>query len=98
VSTVIGASFSDAERAQVEAAAGRLGLNLSRFVRQAALQASAIIEQKVSVKAPEREEPEREPELVVLDASPRRAMPSSTRSANAVVVTTMSGIPAASRS
>jgi hypothetical protein len=62
VSTVIGARFSDAERAQVESAAGRLGLNLSRFVRQAALQASAVVGKKAVVvptrtrtTAPERE-------------------------------------------
>jgi uncharacterized protein (DUF1778 family) len=49
MSTVVGARFSDIERAQVEAAAGRLGLNLSGFVRQAALQASAVVGKKAVV-------------------------------------------------
>jgi hypothetical protein len=62
---VIGARFSDAERAQVEAAAGRLELTVSGFVRQAALQA-AVVGRKVSVQAPEP--PERESlGVVVLD-------------------------------
>jgi hypothetical protein len=59
VSTVIGARFSDAERAQVETAAGRLELTVSGFVRQAALQASAVVGRKVSVQAPEPPERER---------------------------------------
>ena len=50
---MIGSRFSDAERAQVETAAGRLELTLSGFVRQAALQASAVVGRKVSVQAPE---------------------------------------------
>jgi uncharacterized protein (DUF1778 family) len=62
VSTVIGSRFSDAERTQVEAAAGHLELTVSSFVRQAALQASAVVEKKAVVAptttratAPERE-------------------------------------------
>jgi uncharacterized protein (DUF1778 family) len=62
VSTVIGARFSDAERTQVEAAAGHLELTVSGFVRRAALQASAVVEKKAAVAptttratAPERE-------------------------------------------
>jgi uncharacterized protein (DUF1778 family) len=54
MSTVVGARFSDIERAQVEAAAGRLGLNLSGFVRQAALQASAVVGKKAVVYPPRR--------------------------------------------
>ena len=46
---MIGARFSDGERAQVEAAAGRLELTVSGFVRQAALQASAVVEKKAVV-------------------------------------------------
>lgn len=65
---MIGARFSDAERAQVEAAAARFGLNLSGFVRQAALQASARVERKVSVTE-KTSEPERSP-FVLLDAEP----------------------------
>ena len=61
---MIGARFSDGERAQVEAAAGRLELTVSGFVRQAALQASAVVGMKVSVQAPEP--PERESLGVVL--------------------------------
>ena len=60
---MIGARFSDAERAQVEAAAGRLELTVSGFVRQAASQA-AVVGRKVSVQAPEP--PERESLGVVL--------------------------------
>jgi len=56
---VIGSRFSDAERAQVETAAGRLELTVSGFVRQAALQASAVVGRKVSVQAPEPPERER---------------------------------------
>jgi hypothetical protein len=56
---VIGARFSDAERAQVESAAGRLELTVSGFVRQAALQASAVVGRRVSVQAPKDPEPER---------------------------------------
>jgi hypothetical protein len=46
--------LSDAEREQIAGAAARLSLPLTSFVRQAALQASAVVEKKVSVKAPER--------------------------------------------
>jgi hypothetical protein len=73
VSTVIGARFSDAEREQVESAAARLGLNLSGFVRQAALAASARIEKKVAVEGKPPPEPERSP-FMLLDPEPVRHM------------------------
>jgi hypothetical protein len=49
--------LSDAEREQIQAAAARRKLTVSGFIRQAALQASAIVEGKATAKAPEREEP-----------------------------------------
>ena len=45
--------MSDQEREQIAGAAARLELTLSGFVRQAALQASAVVEKKVVVQAPE---------------------------------------------
>jgi uncharacterized protein (DUF1778 family) len=53
VSTVIGARFSDAERAQVSRAAVNSKLTLSAFVREAALASSAVVVGKVSVQASE---------------------------------------------
>jgi hypothetical protein len=55
--------LSDQERGQIAAAAARLKLPLSSFLRQAALQASAVVERKVSV----RENPPPERELVVVE-------------------------------
>lgn len=48
---VVPIRLSDVERGQIAAAASRLGLSLSGFVRQAALQASAVVERKAAVKA-----------------------------------------------
>jgi hypothetical protein len=71
---VVPIRLSDRERAQIAAAAGRLELTLSGFLRQSALQASAIVEGKASVKpATERKsdpEPARESRVVLLDAAP----------------------------
>jgi hypothetical protein len=55
-------------REQITAAATRLGLTLSGFVPQSALQSSAVIEKKVSVPEPQPAEPERE--LVVVELEP----------------------------
>jgi uncharacterized protein (DUF1778 family) len=60
VRDVLAIRLSDAERRQIQLAAARLGLSLSGFIREASLQASAVVDGKVSVKAPEPE-PEREP-------------------------------------
>lgn len=49
--SVVAIRLSDAERGQIAGAASRLGLSLSGFVRQAALQASAVVERKAAVKA-----------------------------------------------
>ena len=63
--------LSAAEREQIHAAAARRKLTLSGFIRQAALEASAIVEGTATVKAPEREEPESGyGGLVVLEAEP----------------------------
>jgi uncharacterized protein (DUF1778 family) len=72
---VVPIRLSDAERAQIAAAAGHLELTLSGFLRQSALQASAIVEGKASVKPPDvsPSEPVREAPVVLLDASPRHA-------------------------
>jgi uncharacterized protein (DUF1778 family) len=51
------------EREQIAGAAARVGVTLSGFIREAALQASARVVEKVSVRAPE---PEPERGLVVL--------------------------------
>jgi hypothetical protein len=61
---VIGARFSDAERAQVSRAAVNSKLTLSAFVREAALASSAVVVGKASVQA--SEPPERERQGVVL--------------------------------
>lgn len=62
VRSVVPIRLSDTERAQITAAAGHLGLTLSGFLRQSALQASAIIEGKVKPRRerPEVAEPERD--------------------------------------
>jgi uncharacterized protein (DUF1778 family) len=46
---VVPVRLSDAERAQIAGAAKRQSLTLSGFIRQASLQASAVVEGKVSV-------------------------------------------------
>ena len=65
---VVPIRLSDQERGQIASAATRLGKNLSGFVREAALQASAVVERKASVKArSERAEvPERKSAGMVL--------------------------------
>jgi uncharacterized protein (DUF1778 family) len=55
VRSVVPVRLSVQERGQIARAAGRLELSRSGFVRQAALQASAVVERKTSVKAPEPE-------------------------------------------
>jgi uncharacterized protein (DUF1778 family) len=62
---VLAIRVSDQERGQIAGAAARLGLTLSGFVRQAALQASAVVARKVSVQAPESPERESQGVLVV---------------------------------
>jgi hypothetical protein len=58
---VLAIRLGDDERAQVQAAAARLELTLSGFVREAALEASARVTRRVSVQASEPPEaPERE--------------------------------------
>jgi hypothetical protein len=71
--TVLGVRLEDAGRAQVEAAARRLGLPVSQFARQALLAESARVEGKVSpATAPEREAPPpREAPLVLVDEPER---------------------------
>jgi hypothetical protein len=44
--------LSDQERGQIPAAAARLKLPLSSFLRQAALQASAVVERKATAGVP----------------------------------------------
>jgi uncharacterized protein (DUF1778 family) len=66
VREVLAIRISDAEREQIAGAAVKLRLTLSGFVRQAALQASAVVAKKVSVQAPEPPEPERRG-VVLLD-------------------------------
>jgi hypothetical protein len=62
--------LSVGERRQIAAAAARLKLPFSSFLRQAALQASAVVERKVAVKA-EHENgfhaPEQPRDLVVVE-------------------------------
>jgi mobilization protein NikA len=65
VRSVVPIRLSDAEREQIQAAAGRLELTLSGFIRKAALQASAVVGEKISVQAVE---PEPSPE--VRDSTP----------------------------
>jgi hypothetical protein len=77
--------LSAAEREQIKAASSRLELTLSGFIRQAALEASARVEQKATpwwaraqqvattTAARKHSEPEPKPEpheLVVVDAEP----------------------------
>jgi hypothetical protein len=58
---VVPIRLSDQERGQIASAATRLELTLSGFVRQAALQASAVVERKASVKEKPAAEPKRPP-------------------------------------
>jgi hypothetical protein len=67
--SVVPIRLSDQERGQIASAATRLQLTLSGFIRQAALQASAVVERKASVKAKTPAEPERR-ELVIADVEP----------------------------
>ena len=62
---VVPVRLSDAERAQIASAATRRQTTLSGFIRQAALQASAIVTERASVKTPEP--PAREPVMIDLD-------------------------------
>src|SRR4051812_36765912 len=63
---VVPVRLSGPERSQIASGAARLKLPLSSFVRQAALQASAIVERKVSVK-PAVPKPERRPAVAMLE-------------------------------
>jgi hypothetical protein len=78
--TVLGVRLEDAGRAQVEAAARRLGLSVSQFARQALLAESARVGGKVSAPAkvstedsrssPEAPQPRKAP--IVLVDEPER--------------------------
>jgi hypothetical protein len=70
---VVPVRLSDAEREQIASAALRQGLTFSAFLRQAALQTSAIVAGKVSVKPREREARERVkvPTILADDPPPR---------------------------
>jgi hypothetical protein len=52
---VVSLRLAEAERAQIAAAAGRLKLTLSGFLRQSALQASAVVEESAAPVRPVRE-------------------------------------------
>jgi hypothetical protein len=71
VREVVPIRLGAAERAQIARAAGRLKLPLSGFIRQASLQASAVVEGKVSARVPERPEVVPARGGVVLDLEPR---------------------------
>jgi hypothetical protein len=70
--SVVPIRLGDAEREQIAHAAARLKLPLSSFIRQSALQSSAVVERKASPRTkPKQPEPDPEPrELVVVDAEP----------------------------
>jgi uncharacterized protein (DUF1778 family) len=70
---VVPIRLGDDERAQIAAAASRRKLTLSAFVREAALQASAVVEGKATIHIPEPE-PERLLGLVVSEPEPARHM------------------------
>jgi uncharacterized protein (DUF1778 family) len=73
VREVISLRLSHAERAAIEAAARRARITtLSEFLRQAALQAAAMVENKVSVKPRDerQESPKREVVVPVLEEPP----------------------------
>jgi hypothetical protein len=68
---VVTLRLAEAERAQIAAAAGRLKLTLSAFLRQSALQASALVEEKAAPVRPVRDmrnpRPMRSEPLVLVD-------------------------------
>jgi hypothetical protein len=64
---VVPIRLSDREREQIAGAAVRQTLTLSAFIREAALQASAIITRKATVKASEQEPPPPH-EPIILDS------------------------------
>jgi hypothetical protein len=66
VRAVVPIRLSDAERGQISAAAERLGLTLSGFLRQAGLQASAVVESEASGEDADTE-PAPERPLIVLE-------------------------------
>lgn len=69
--SVVAVRLSDDERVQIAGAAGRLGVTVSGFIRQSALQASALVQGKATVRTPTPAA--REPEaVVVFDAQPSR--------------------------
>jgi hypothetical protein len=70
--SVVPIRLSDAERAQITGAASRRDLTLSGFIRQAALEVSARVKRRVTVREKPPPEPERPP-FGLLDASPRHA-------------------------
>jgi uncharacterized protein (DUF1778 family) len=53
--SVVPIRLGDSERAQIARAASRLQLTLSGFVRQAALQASAVVDRKASMVSKPRD-------------------------------------------
>jgi uncharacterized protein (DUF1778 family) len=65
--SVVPIRLSDEEREQINTAAARLKLPLSSFIRQASLQASAVVEQKVSPAVARPAEFEEPRELVVIE-------------------------------
>jgi uncharacterized protein (DUF1778 family) len=68
VRNTVAIRLSGPEREQIARAATRQKLTFSGFVRQAALQASAIVTEKATIKAPERKEPEaREAPFVLVE-------------------------------
>ena len=62
---VVALRLAAREREQIARAATSQKLTLSAFLRQATLQASAIVEKKATVKAPEPEAPAHEPVLLL---------------------------------
>jgi hypothetical protein len=73
--SVVPVRLGDSERGQIGSAADRLGKTLSAFIREAALQASAVVERKAAVHSvlnkPAPEPEEREPVgVVMIDPEP----------------------------
>jgi hypothetical protein len=68
---VVTLRLAEVERAQIAAAAGRLKLTLSGFLRQSALQASAVVDEKAAPMRPVRDvtnpRPMRREPLVLVD-------------------------------
>ena len=65
---VVALRLADREREQITRAATRRKLTFSAFLREAALQASAIVTERASVKAPEPEpRPARDPLVIDLE-------------------------------